>query len=115
MNRIRFVFVKELQKRLAAGCKFSANKFLGVCRSLWNWVTLSSQNLIGVGTNLKFYIQNGGSYYDITPIRTSATLGSNPFAVNGTTTTVTVTAPLHGAINGDYVTFSGSTLADFNA
>jgi len=45
--------------------------FWGVCRSLWNWITLSSYNLLGVGTNLKFYIQNGsgGTFYDITPIR----------------------------------------------
>jgi hypothetical protein len=41
----------------------------GICRSMWNWVTLSGQNLLSFGTNLKFYIQNGinGSYYDVTP------------------------------------------------
>jgi len=108
-------FRQGTPEKIGGWLQVSASKFLGVCRSLWNWVTLSGQNLIGIGTNLKFYIENGGSYYDITPIRTSATLGSNPFAVNGTTNVVTVTATGHGAINGDYVTFSGSTLADFNA
>jgi hypothetical protein len=88
--------------------RISANTFLGVCRSLWNWVTLTSQNLIGVGTNLKFYIENGGAYNDITPIRVTTTLGTDPFTGNGTTT-VTVTASAHGAVTGDFVTFSGVT------
>lgn len=47
----------------------SYNTFLGYCRSLWNWITLKGYNLMGVGTNLKFYIENGGTYYDITPLR----------------------------------------------
>jgi hypothetical protein len=94
--------------------RISSSTFLGLCRSLWNWVTLAFENLLGVGTNLKFYISNGGAYYDITPLRTTTTLGADPFSANGTTT-VTVTASLHGAITGDYVTFSGSTTAVFNA
>jgi hypothetical protein len=93
----------------------SLNTFKGICRSLWNWTTLGAQNLIGIGTNLKFYIQQGGNYNDITPLRATTTyLGTDPFAGNGTTT-VTVTAPSHGAFTGDFVTFSGSTTALFNA
>ena len=88
--------------------RISAVTFLGVCRSLWNWVTLAGLNLIGVGTNLKFYIERGGAYFDITPIRETATLGTNPFTANGTTT-VTVTDAAHGCVTGDYVTFSGAT------
>jgi len=101
-------FRQGTPEKIGGWLQISANTFLGICRSLWSWVTLASQNLLGVGTNLKFYIQNGGSYYDITPVRASATLGSNPFTGNGTTT-VTVTATSHGAITGDYVTFSGVT------
>jgi len=88
--------------------RISAVTFLGVCRSLWNWVTLAGLNLIGVGTNLKFYIERGGAYFDITPIRETATLGTDPFTANGTTT-VTVTDAAHGCVTGDYVTFSGAT------
>jgi hypothetical protein len=88
--------------------RISSNTFNGVCRSLWNWTTLGNFNLVGVGTNTKFYIQNGGAYYDITPIRTTTTLGANPFTGNGTTT-VTVTATSHGATTGTFVTFSGVT------
>ena len=88
--------------------RVSANTFLGVCRSLWNWVTVGGLNLIGIGTNLKFYISRGGLYYDITPIRATSTINANPFAGNGTTT-VTVTDTAHGALTGDFVTFSGAT------
>jgi len=96
--------------------RYSTNTFLGVCRSLWNWVTTGALNLIGVGTNLKFYIVQGGAYYDITPIRLTVNpmLGpqppgsGNPFAGDGTTT-VTVTDLGHGGATDDFVTFSGAT------
>ena len=97
--------------------QISAYTYQGVCRSLWNWVTLGFLNLIGVGTNLKFYIEKGGAYNDITPIRATTTLGTDPFTANGTTT-VTVTAASHGCVTGDFVTFSGATgtyASTFNA
>jgi len=88
--------------------RISGYTYQGVCRSLWNWITLSGLNLMGVGTNLKFYIEQGGAYYDVTPLRTTTTLGTNPFTANGTTT-VTVTAASHGCVTGDFVTFTGAT------
>jgi len=100
-------FRQGTPEKIGGWQRISAATFLGVCRSLWNWVTLNSQNLLGIGTNLKFYIENGGLYYDITPIRVEETL-TNPFTTNGTTT-VLVTDAAHGAINGDYVTFYGGT------
>jgi hypothetical protein len=80
---------------------------------LWAWVTLGFQNLVGVGTDQKFYIENGGVYYDITPIRAEVTL-TNPFTTNTATnsggyTTVTVTDAALGYRNGAYVTFYGAT------
>ena len=101
-------FRQGTPEKIGGWARISANTFLGVCRSLWNWVTLTNENLVGVGTHLKFYIENGGAYNDITPIRATTTLGTNPFTGNGTTT-VTVTAPSHGGITGDFVTFSGVT------
>lgn len=88
--------------------QISGYTYQGVCRSLWNWITLGALNLIGVGTNLKFYIEKGGAYNDITPIRTTTALAADPFTGNGTTT-VTVTANAHGCVTGDFVTFSGAT------
>lgn len=84
------------------------NTFIGACRSLWNWVTLKAFNLLGIGTDKKFYIEYGSTYYDITPIRRAVVL-SGPFSTQSGSNIVTVTDTAHGAINGDYVTFSGAT------
>jgi hypothetical protein len=88
--------------------RLSTNTFLGLCRSLWNWITLAGQNLVGVGTNLKFYIEQGGDYNDITPIRASSTINNNPFVATNGSSTITVTDTSHGCITGDFVTFSGA-------
>lgn len=88
--------------------RISASTFLGVCRSLWNWVTLGALNLLGVGTNLKFYIEKGGAYNDITPIRSTVTL-TNPFTATNGSSIIAVADVAHGAVNGDFVTFSGAT------
>ena len=88
--------------------RLSTATFLGVCRSLWNWVLLDGRNIIGVGTNLKFYLENGGLYNDITPIRDTVVL-TNPFNTTNNSTTVLVTDASHGCVTGDFVTFSGAT------
>ena len=85
-------FRQGTPEKIGGWVRISAFTFLGICRSLWNWTTLQAQNLLGVGTNLKYYIEQGGLYNDITPIRTrnySATL-TNPFDTTNTSTTVTV-------------------------
>jgi hypothetical protein len=82
--------------------------YLGVCRSLWNWTSLGGSNLIGVGTNLKFYILQGTEYYDITPIRATSTINADPFVATNGSTTITVTDTSHGCVTGDFVTFSGA-------
>lgn len=99
-------FRQGTPEKIGGWVRISASTFLGVCRSLWNWVTLGSLNLVGVGTNLKFYIERGGIYNDITPIRDTVTL-NNPFALTASTT-VTVTDTAHGCVTGDFVTFSGA-------
>ena len=61
-------FRQGTPEKIGGWVRISAYTFLGLCRSLWNWITLQSQNLMGVGTNLKYYIEQGGLYNDITPI-----------------------------------------------
>ena len=103
-------FRQGTPEKIGGWVRISAAIFQGVCRSLWNWVTLGGQNLLGIGTNLKFYIESGGAYNDITPLRkTAATLGNNPFQTFIGLTTVTVTDATGGYTNGDFVTFSGAT------
>lgn len=98
-------FRQGTPEKIGGWARISVSTFQGICRSLWNWITLENLNLVGVGTNLKFYLELGGQYNDITPIRTTATL-SNPFTTVNASTTVTVTDTAHGAANGDFVTFS---------
>ena len=95
-------------QKLGGWNRISSAVFDGVCRSLWAWQTLAQIPLIGVGTNTKFYISRGGYYYDITPIRTATNL-TTPFAATTGSTVITVTAPAHGCINGDFVTYNGAT------
>lgn len=104
-------FRQSTPEKIGGWARISSTTFQGVCRSLWNWITLTGQNLLGVGTNLKFYIENGGAYNDITPLRVApaATLGNNPFSTTNLSTTVVVTDVTGGWVNGDFVTFSGAT------
>jgi hypothetical protein len=105
-DKIRFR--QGTPEKIGGWQRISANTFVGICRSLWTWVTLGSQKLIGVGTNLKFYISSGGAYYDITPTQPVHTL-TNPFATQSGSTTVTVTDATGGYINNNFVTFTGAT------
>jgi hypothetical protein len=93
-------------EKIGGWAAISYNTFLGVCRSLWNWITLKGFNLAGVGTNLKFYIEDGGAYYDITPIRVSTTNTTTFAAVNGSSTITVVDTGVSGLQVGDFVTFS---------
>jgi hypothetical protein len=87
-----------------------AGDYWGVCRAMWNWLNLSGYNLLALGTNLKYYIQNGtgGNFYDITPIRTTTSAGAVTFVASTGSPVITVIDPAHGAQTGDFVTFSGA-------
>ena len=104
--RFRQGFPEKIGGWLAA----TTNTFLGSARKIHDFVTLASLDLLFLGTEKKIYIEQSGTYNDITPIRVTRTLGSNPIATADTTGTITVTdSSGHGAIIGDFVTFSGAT------
>ena len=88
--------------------RISTYTYNGVCRSLWSWASLGGIVYIGVGTNTNFYIEQGGAYNDITPIRAIQVGLNGPFAATSGSTTVTVTDSSHGATDGDTVTFLGA-------
>jgi len=90
----------------------AGSTFKGVCRMLWNWITTVGQNLLGVATNQKVYVEIGGTYHDITPLGNSLTLTQNPFSVTSGSRLVTVTASAHGSTIGTYVNFTGATMVD---
>ena len=104
-DKIRFRF--GFPEKIGGWTKYSTSTFDGTCRSLHPWVALDGSQFLGVGTNTKFYIEEGGSFNDVTPIR-STTTGTATFAAVNGSTTLTVTDSGHGAIVGDYVTFSNA-------
>ena len=101
-------FRQGMPEKIGGWERISANTFLGVCRSLWNWITLGKQNLVSVGTHLKYYIERGGGYNDITPIRETTAAGDVTFAALNGSPTLTVSDTAHGAVVGDFVTYSGA-------
>jgi len=106
INKVRFRF--GLPQKIGGWERVSSSTYLGIARSLTNWSTLSGQNLVSVGTNLKYYIERGGAYFDVTPIRLTTAAGDATFAATNGSAILTVTETAHGAQQGDYVTFSGA-------
>jgi hypothetical protein len=104
-------FRQGTPEKIGGWARISVNTFLGTCRSLWNWVTLTANNLLGVGTSDKYYIESGGAYNDITPLRqyNYTTTLTNPFSTTSGIATVSVSDTAHGATAGDLVYFSGAT------
>ena len=89
--------------------RFTVQAAQGTFRSLFPWSTLSGTRFYGAGTNLKYYLVYGNSLVDITPIRETVTLANNPFAITSGSAMATVTDVAHGAVVGDFVTYSGAT------
>jgi hypothetical protein len=88
--------------------KYSSSTFLGTCRALHNWIALDGSNFLGLGTHVKYYVEEGGTYNDITPIRETTAAGDVTFAATDGSATITITDTNHGAVLGDFVTFSGA-------
>jgi hypothetical protein len=105
-NKIRFRF--GFPEKIGGWVRKSSKSFLGTCRALHPWVTLSNEQYIGVGTSLKYYVERGGGFNDITPLRATTTAGAVTFAATNGSSTLTVTDTAHGAVAGDFVTFSGA-------
>tara|TARA_R110000803_G_scaffold79805_1_gene145523 strand:- start:368 stop:2497 length:2130 start_codon:yes stop_codon:yes gene_type:complete len=89
-NNVRFR--QGTPEKIGGWTRINTVTFEGIARSLWNWITLGRQNLIGVGTNLKFYIENGGNYNDITPLRTTTSAGDVTFSASTTTLSAAITS-----------------------
>jgi len=102
-TRFRFGF----PEKIGGWTRYAVNAFLGSCRSLHPWVALDGTQFLGVGTHLKYYINEGGGYNDITPVRATTTNGIVFAATNGSST-ITATDDAHGASIGDFVTISGA-------
>lgn len=88
--------------------KFSEATYLGAARALHNWIALDGSNFLGVGTHLKYYVEEGTVFNDITPIRTTTSAGALTFAATTGSAIITVSHSAHGAQQFDFVTVSGA-------
>ena len=106
-NLVRFR--KGLPEKIGGWTKYIESSYEGTGRKLHGWVDLDGTRLLGLGTRLKIYIQEGANYNDITPIRSTTSAGDVTFAkVADGSAELTVTDTGHGANIDDFVTFSGA-------
>lgn len=106
MDKMRFR--AGFPEKIGGWVKLGLKSFLGTCRALHAWRTINLDNYLGLGTNLKYYIEEGEGYYDITPIRATTAAGDVTFAAVDGSSVLTVSDTAHGAVVGDFVTFSGA-------
>ena len=104
-DKIRFRL--GFPEKIGGWVKANQNTYEGTARSLHNWSALDGSNFLGLGTTFKYYIEEGGSFNDITPDRATTTNGITFAATNGSAT-LTVTDSAHGAVEGDFVVIAGA-------
>ena len=105
-NLIRFR--KGLPEKIGGWAKNTLNTFKSTARALHAWVDLEITKYLGIGATWKYYIKEGDNFYDITPLRVTTSAGDVTFSATNGSSTITVTDTSHGAVTGDFVTFSGA-------
>ena len=105
-DKVRFRF--GYPEKMGGWEKYTSSTYLGSARALHNWIALDGSNYLGIGTHLKYYIEEGQGMNDITPVRATTSAGDVTFAATDGSTTITVSDTAHGAFENDFVTFSGA-------
>jgi hypothetical protein len=109
-DKIRFR--SGFPEKIGGWTRLSNDQYLGIARSLWNWATLNNSNLLGVGTNTKYYIEQGGSFNDVTPfstINTAVGAAAGPFTATDGSSVITIVDGSYNPDVGDYIVISGAT------
>ena len=101
-------FRKGRPERIGGWQKYSNDTFIGTCRKIYPYKATNGDTFVILGTHQKLYNLSGDVYYDITPIRATTSAGDVTFAATNGSTTITATDTSHGAVEGDFVTFSGA-------
>jgi len=102
-------FRSGFPEKIGGWRRYATNQFLGLARALWNWVTTSANNYLGVGTNLKYYVELGGFFFDVTPIvHTSTNVAAPVFYTTANSSTITVVDAGYQPSVGDYFIISGA-------
>ena len=102
-NLVRFR--KNFPEKIGGWEKEQTDTYLGTGRALHAWVSLGGTKYLSLGTTLKYYVKDGTSFYDITPLRDTNT-GTATFTSESGSSTITVTDSSHGAVQNDFVTFT---------
>ena len=105
-NLVRFR--KGLPEKIGGWEKGTDASYLGTGRALIGWVALDATKYLGLGTTFKYYIKQGSDFDDVTPIRSTTSAGDVTFSATNGDATITVTDTSHGAVQNDFVTFSGA-------
>lgn len=105
-DKIRFRF--GYPEKMGGWQKFTEETYDGSVRALHNWIALDGSDFLGLGSHLKYYIEEGQTLNNITPIRSTTSAGDVTFAATNGSATITVTDTGHGAFQFDFVTFSGA-------
>jgi len=105
-NLVRFR--KGRPEKFGGWEKLSTNTYLGTARALHAWISLGGTKYLGLGTTFKYYIESGNVFNDITPIRSTTSAGDVTFSASNGDATITVADTGHGAVQNDFVTFSGA-------
>ena len=100
-------FYTAFPQKIGGWVKHSTNQYLGTARALHNWIALDGSNFMGIGTHLKYYVEESGVFHDITPVRKTVT-NAITFSASNTSSNITVTNTSHGAVQSDFVTISGA-------
>jgi hypothetical protein len=107
VNGDKIRFRMGFPEKIGGWEKLTEQTYQGTARALKNWLALDGSDYLGIGTHLKYYVEEGGGFYDITPIRATTTNGIT-FAASDGSTTITATDSSHGASLGDFVTIAGA-------
>tara|TARA_Y100001978_G_scaffold81397_1_gene72904 strand:+ start:8989 stop:12357 length:3369 start_codon:yes stop_codon:yes gene_type:complete len=105
-DKIRFRF--GYPEKMGGWSKYSSSTYLGTVRGLHNWIALDGSDFLGLGSEIKYYIEEGQRFNDITPVRTTTSPGEVFFTSTNNSNIIKVTNPGHGAAENDFVTFSGA-------
>ena len=105
-NLVRFR--KGRPEKFGGWEKLSSATYEGTARALHGWISLGGTKYLGLGTHLKYYVESGTVFNDITPIRSTTSAGDVTFSASNGDATITVTDTSHGAVQNDFVTFSGA-------
>jgi hypothetical protein len=106
-DKVRFRF--GFPEKFGGWSKYTTSTYQGTARRLHNWVSLDGSDFLGLGTELKYYIEEGQTFNDITPVRNITGAGDVTFAATNGSATITVTDPAHGANENDFVTFEDAS------